>query len=147
MEGIADRGERSQRPPQPTEARRGIRTGSKGDATLCDLLASGTLSTIAQLCEAGMLICFGCSWPAAILKTLRVKRVEGKSIHFLFLVFIGYLYGIAFRILTVAATGEFKPVLILYFVLALLVSTEIVLYFRYRKRKPVPETATIPPVE
>ena len=114
---------------------------------MCDLLATGTLETVAQLCEAGMLICFGCSWPAAILKTLRVKRVDGKSIHFLFLVFIGYLFGITFRILTTVATGEFKPVLLLYFVLASLVATEIMLYFRYRGRRPIAQAATIPPVE
>ena len=111
------------------------------------ILLNLDLDLIARFFEAGMLICFGCSWPAAILKTVRVKRVDGKSIHFLFLVFIGYMCGITFRILTSIHAGEFNWILLLYFALAGLVLTEILLYFRYSKTTPSAEDATLPPVE
>ena len=32
--------------------------------------------------EAGMMVCFGISWPIAALKTYKCKCVHGKSIHF-----------------------------------------------------------------
>ncbi len=39
--------------------------------------------------EALMLICFGFSWPFAIMKTVKVKNPAGKSYIFLFLIIIG----------------------------------------------------------
>jgi len=112
------------------------------------LLAEGDpLVSASRFFEAGMLVCFGFSWPAAIAKTLRVKRVEGKSIHFLFLVFIGYLSGITFRVMTSVAEGQFNWILALYFSLALMVGTEIVLYFRYSKSPAPAKAAALPPVE
>ena len=33
--------------------------------------------------EAGMLICFGASWPFAVMKTYKTKSVKGKSRLFL----------------------------------------------------------------
>lgn len=109
------------------------------------LAESESLVLFSRVFEAGMLLCFGCSWPAAIAKTLRVKRVEGKSIHFLLLVLVGYLSGITFRVLTSAAAGRFDWILLLYFALAAMVAAEIVLYAHYRKA-PAKET-TLPPVE
>ena len=44
--------------------------------------------------EGLMLICFGVSWPPAIIKTLRVKNPAGKSFIFMTLVLTGYLSGI-----------------------------------------------------
>ena len=36
--------------------------------------------------EAGMLICFGASWPFAVAKTYKSKSVKGKSRLFLSLI-------------------------------------------------------------
>ena len=44
--------------------------------------------------EAGMLICFGISWPFAIAKVIKAKSVKGISLGFLNLVFIGYILAI-----------------------------------------------------
>ena len=44
--------------------------------------------------EGIMLICFGVSWPPAIIKTIRVKNPKGKSVIFLALVIFGYFCGI-----------------------------------------------------
>ena len=41
--------------------------------------------------EALMLICFGASWPFAIIKTIRAKNPAGKSYLFSVLVIIGYM--------------------------------------------------------
>ena len=41
--------------------------------------------------EAIMLICFGFSWPFAIVKTVRVKNPTGKSYLFMTLIIIGYI--------------------------------------------------------
>jgi hypothetical protein len=79
-----------------------------------------------HLFESIMLVCFGCSWPFAIAKTLRTRSVEGKSIVFITLIFIGYVAGIAFKLI-----GSFDRVIWLYITNGTLVCIEIVLYFRY----------------
>lgn len=43
--------------------------------------------------EAAMLICFGASWPFAIVKTIRAKNPAGKSYLFAALVVAGYIAG------------------------------------------------------
>ena len=44
--------------------------------------------------EAGMLICFGVSWPVSIAKALRTKRSDGKSRLFLSILLAGYTFGL-----------------------------------------------------
>ena len=79
--------------------------------------------------EAIMLVCFGCSWPLSIIKSVRAKRVEGKSIFFLWLIFIGYMAGIANKIVT-------RPdwVRLFYAVNGAMVMADIILYYRYAAR-------------
>lgn len=96
--------------------------------------------------ESVMLLCFGCSWPFAIAKTIRTKTVEGKSIVFITLIFIGYLAGIIFKLV-----GNLDRVIWLYITNGSMVFTEIVLYFKYnrpsltsqRKRDLIPTGHTI----
>ena len=80
--------------------------------------------------EAGMLLCFGASWPAAVLKTYRTKNVEGKSIVFLSLILIGYLCGMINKVLNFGYDFVFW----LYVVNFMLVFCDFVLYFRYKKK-------------
>ena len=49
--------------------------------------------------EAGMLICFGVSWPIAAYKTYKSKSVNGKSLRFSCLILLGYFLGITHKIL------------------------------------------------
>lgn len=49
--------------------------------------------------EAGMMICFGSSWPMSLWKMWSTGSSEGVSMRFLFLVFLGYLCGITHKIL------------------------------------------------
>ena len=80
--------------------------------------------------EAGMLICFGASWPFAVLKTYKTKNVKGKSILFLTLIILGYVCGIINKIL-----NSVDIVLWLYVINLLLVSTDFIFCLMYRNRE------------
>lgn len=96
------------------------------------LLASANL---ASFLEAAMLVCFGVSWPVAIAKTLRVKKVHGKSFFFLVLVFIGYCCGVGAKFIKSAATGQpVEWVTALYALNALMVAFDGALYLKYSGR-------------
>ena len=77
--------------------------------------------------EAGMLICFGASWPFAVIKTYKTKNVKGKSILFLTLIILGYICGIINKIL-----NSVDIVLWLYVINLLLVSTDFFFCLKYR---------------
>lgn len=92
-----------------------------------------SLMTWGKLFEAVMLTCFGCSWPISIYKSLSTKHVRGKSVGFMILVFIGYLFGSTSKFLRAAAVGEPPEwVTFLYMLNAGLVATDLLLYFKYR---------------
>ena len=42
-----------------------------------------------EIFEAGMLLCFGCSWPMNITKSIRAKTAKGKSLAFELFVLVG----------------------------------------------------------
>jgi len=90
-------------------------------------------ATVAALLEAGMLICFGISWPVDILKALRTRRTEGKSLGFMTLILTGYLSGIAAKLSGALLAGRaVEWVTLLYALNALLVAVDIGLYLRFR---------------
>jgi hypothetical protein len=78
--------------------------------------------------ETIMLVCFGASWPISIEKTLRTKRVDGKSSRFMLVVCAGYVSGIIHKVLY-----NRDWVTVLYAVNLLLVAADCALYFRYKK--------------
>ena len=82
-----------------------------------------------EIFEAVMLICFGTAWPFSIYRTWKAKSSEGKSLFFLTIILIGYLSGILFKI-----HGICDLVILLYISNALLVSTDILLCLKYRKK-------------
>ena len=82
-----------------------------------------------EIFEAIMMLCFGCSWPFAILKTIRVKNPAGKSYLFMSLVIIGYLAGCAHKILY-----DWDFVFYFYLLNTLLVATDLVLCLYYQNR-------------
>ncbi len=93
------------------------------------LLQSFQLKSM-SIFEAGMLICFGASWPFAVMKTYRTKAVKGKSRLFLSLIIIGYLFGIINKII-----NSMDFVFWLYVINLLLVSSDFVLCLIYRNIK------------
>lgn len=83
-----------------------------------------------SLFEAGMLICFGISWPFAVRKTYKTKSVKGKSKLFLMLIILGYIFGMINKIL-----NSMDFVFWLYVVNLLLVSTDFIFCIMYRSRE------------
>ncbi len=49
--------------------------------------------------EAGMMVCFGISWPIAAYKTYKAKSVNGKSLRFSSLILLGYIFGITHKLI------------------------------------------------
>jgi hypothetical protein len=78
--------------------------------------------------EIGMLVCFGFAWPTAIYKSIKSQSTEGKSLLFLYIVFFGYLFGILHKIFY-----SMDFVIILYIINALMVLTDLLLYYRNSK--------------
>lgn len=76
--------------------------------------------------EVLFLLCFAVSWPISIAKSLRTKVVIGKSPLFMSLVILGYIFGIIHKVLY-----SRDVVIFLYMFNALLVSTDLFLYFLY----------------
>ena len=90
---------------------------------------------LAEWLEFAMLFLFGFSWPFAIARTYRAKRVDGKSPLFMVIVLMGYACGIAAHLVE----GGKYWLCWVYLLDMLLVSTDLALYFRYaRGRKDVP---------
>lgn len=82
--------------------------------------------------EVLFLLCFAVSWPLSIAKSLRTKIVIGKSPTFMSLIILGYIFGIIHK-----ALYSHDIVIWLYVFNAVLVATDLVLYFTYigRNRK------------
>lgn len=83
---------------------------------------------IVHVLEAGMLVCFGISWPFNIAKSLRSRTAKGKSVIYEILVVVGYFFGLAAKIIL----GDVNYVMIFYIVDILMVTTDIILTFRNR---------------
>lgn len=77
--------------------------------------------------EILMLLCFGISWPVAVIKTYTTKSVKGKSFLFLFLILLGYIFGIIHKIIY-----SLDYVIWLYIINGLLVLADMALWFMYR---------------
>ena len=77
-----------------------------------------------------MLICFGFSWPFSIMKSIRSKSTKGKSLMFMLLIFLGYIFGIIHKVLY-----NFNWVTWTYVVLLFLVAVDLLLYWRNWRRE------------
>lgn len=86
-------------------------------------------SLAAQIFEFLMLFAFGFSWPFAIARTLKAKRVDGKSPMFMAIVLVGYVCGILAHVVE----GTKLWLVAVYLVDMALVSTDLALYFRYSR--------------
>lgn len=75
--------------------------------------------------EAGMLISFGIAWPFNIYKSIKSRTAKGKSVIFLIVLLIGYVFGIIHKMLY-----SKDIVLVLYWINLIMVSIDTILYFR-----------------
>jgi len=53
---------------------------------------------MAELLEITMIVSFGISWPLNVIKSYKARTTKGKSLAFLFLIFFGYIAGIASKL-------------------------------------------------
>ncbi len=80
--------------------------------------------------EILMLICFGSAWPMSIHKMLKTKRSDGKSIPFLIILAMGYVFGVIHKV-----KHNFDPVTVLYAVNFVMISIDIYLVKHYQKNR------------
>ena len=85
---------------------------------------------IVQLCEIGMRVAFGFSWPFNIMKSWRSRTAKGKSVVFEFIVVFGYLVGVLGKFITWHTTGVLAYSVWFYFADIAMVTIDIILYFR-----------------
>ena len=76
-----------------------------------------------------MLLCFGCSWPMNITKSIRAKTAKGKSLAFELFVLVGYIFGITGKCIS----GSINWVFAIYILDLLMVATDILLTLRNRR--------------
>ena len=82
---------------------------------------------LSEVLEFAMLFAFGFSWPFAIVRTYRAKRVDGKSPVFMLLVIFGYCCGIAAHLVD----GSKLWLCWVYLLDMSLVATDLILYLHY----------------
>ena len=80
--------------------------------------------------EVAMLMSFAISWPISIIKTLRTKFVLGKSLTFMFIVLLGYVFGIIHKM-----RYSHDIVIWCYFLNFFFVAFDISLYFYFSNKK------------
>jgi len=78
--------------------------------------------------EILMLLCFGFAWPTSIMKSLRSKSVEGKSVLFLYVILAGYIFGIVHKF-----ANNLDFVVLLYMLNFIMVFIDLLLYYRNKR--------------
>ena len=84
---------------------------------------------IVQLCEIGMLVAFGFSWPFNIAKSWHSRTAKGKSVLFEYIVLFGYFVGLLGKIITAHRSGVLPWSTWFYLADIVMVSIDVVLYF------------------
>ena len=100
-----------------------------------------------EFLEIIMILCFGASWPFNVVKSYRARTAKGKSLLFLILIEVGYIAGIAAKLLNpvyMAAFGEKWYVLFFYVLNFTMVAVDLALYVRNRR---LDKLTRIPPSE
>jgi len=92
---------------------------------------------MAHFLEAVMLICFGISWPISLMKNIKARSAKSMSIHFILMIIIGYIAGIAAKCIT----HNYNYVLIIYFCNLIVVSINLIVYFINRQHDREAEAA------
>ena len=85
---------------------------------------------ISEILEIMMIVCFGFSWPMNLLKSYQARTTKGKSLMFLLMICIGYVCGIASKVIS----GSFKWYVMFFYVLNLcMVLADVCMYARNYK--------------
>lgn len=96
-----------------------------------------TTEMMCNLLEAGMILCFGLSWPISIRKSWVSRTAKGKSLFFELFIWIGYIFGIANKWIQYVDNPNRSWLFILawafYFLNITEITIDMALYFRNRK--------------
>ena len=84
---------------------------------------------MSEVFEAIMIISFGISWPASIVKSYTSRTAKGKSLFFMAMIFFGYICGITSKLIA----NKITYVFVFYVLNLVMVGLDILLYFRNRK--------------
>ena len=96
------------------------------------------MTELAEILEICMIVSFGASWPMNVMKSYRARTAKGKSIAFLCLILIGYVAGIISKLIS----PTFKWYVLFFYVLNfVMVSADLVMYFRNRRLDKLAEAA------
>ena len=104
---------------------------------------------MAHFLEALMILCFGLSWPISIRKSWISRTAKGKSLFFEVFIWIGYIFGIAAKFVTLydkIDRGESLEWIFFlgwafYFFNFIMISIDMLLYFRNTKLDKAAEAA------
>ena len=91
---------------------------------------------MAEFLEITMIVSFGISWPLNVIKSYKARTTKGKSLAFLFLIFFGYIAGIASKLVNEAYMANFSQkwyVLFFYVLNFIMVSADLLMYVRNKK--------------
>ncbi len=82
-----------------------------------------------EVLECVMLICFGLSWPINAVKHWKAGTAKSMSLFFLLLILVGYICGIAAKLIV---PPKHFYVLLVYVINFCSVSVDLIIYFRNR---------------
>ena len=91
---------------------------------------------MAELLEIIMIVSFGASWPMNVIKSYKARTTKGKSLAFLFLIFFGYIAGIASKLVNDAYMSQIGSkwyVLFFYVLNFIMVGADLIMYVRNAK--------------
>ena len=91
---------------------------------------------MSELLEVIMIVSFGASWPLNVIKSYKARTAKGKSLAFLCLILFGYIAGISSKLINETYMASFSTkwyVLFFYVLNFIMVSVDLILYFRNRK--------------
>ena len=93
---------------------------------------------MSEFLEILMIVSFGASWPFNVIKSVKTKSTKGKSLLFLYLIFFGYIAGIASKLMNpsyMEAIASKWYVLFFYVLNFIMVGADLVLYYLNRRRE------------
>lgn len=79
--------------------------------------------------ETAMLVCFGISWPMNVYRNYKSRTAKGMSLGFIMLIILGYVAGIAAKLIT----HNITYVLAVYVLNLLIVSVNVLVYVRNKR--------------
>lgn len=92
---------------------------------------------MSEIFEILMIVSFGISWPINVMKSIKTRSTKGKSIFFLIMIFLAYVFGIISKL----TAPVFKWYIAIFYVFNLImVSCDIILYtINYSREKRLAE--------